>query len=87
MFQGTVDKDDNCCPTSVRSKELECCEGSNPKRDKVGLCCSSGNLDACGVCDGESSGVDVTNGECCKEYSGNGKCCGVGVSSIKTVAC
>lgn len=87
MVEGTVDKENNCCSSSVRSKDLECCDGDQPKRDKSGLCCSSGYLDVCGVCDGEFRGVDVTNGECCKQYSGNGECCKEGVSALRSILC
>lgn len=42
----------------------DCCTGANARLDKDGLCCNSGNVDLCGVCDGQGVAIDA-RGTCC----------------------
>lgn len=48
--------------------------------DRHSACCTSGKVDACGVCDGPAKAVDV-QGACCSSgvLDGDGYCCASGL--------
>lgn len=58
-----------CCASGVVDAEGACCEGGVggvvPTVDYEGACCAAGSVDACGVCGGSGTAVDV-HGECCE---------------------
>eukprot|EP00976_Prorocentrum_cordatum_P004153 81573-Prorocentrum_minimum.AAC.2 len=60
---GLPDNGGTCCWSGVASKLGECCEGAAPGvvpvLDGEGLCCPSGAVDACGVCDGIGAYIDA----------------------------
>eukprot|EP00899_Mesostigma_viride_P019248 jgi/Mesvir1/27324/Mv07144-RA.2 len=72
-----LDRDSNCCEQTVGILG-RCCDGPDAERDFLGLCCTSGNLDACGVCDGTTTVTDVF-GTCCNVLDAEGVCCASGL--------
>jgi len=84
---GTVeDSAGECCESRVLDSEFQLCchgvDGSFPALDNAGQCCPSGNIDACGVCDGPALVVDAT-GTCCNSVlDASGLCCESGAVDI-----
>eukprot|EP00899_Mesostigma_viride_P011960 jgi/Mesvir1/20765/Mv07886-RA.1 len=58
-----ADRNGGCCPNTVDITG-QCCASVGAVRDRRGLCCESGQLDVCGVCDGPSTTTDGLS-HCC----------------------
>jgi hypothetical protein len=83
---GAKNKDGACCgANSVLDASEMCCVGSAagvaPALDKTGACCASGEVNACGVCDGAAAAVVDALGECCASgvTDADGECCASGL--------
>lgn len=74
---GAVDSDGNCCTSGVVSESEGCCAAS-PRGlltlDRNGACCA-GHLDACGICNGNGTAVDVGGACCTGSLDAGGRCC------------
>ena len=80
-FRGRFCVDADDCE-GLPSADGECCEGAVDARgaccrtalDANGHCCPSGQVDACGVCDGGARAVDA-RGSCCAGVLDHGRIC------------
>lgn len=66
---GVVDLNGQCCHTQLGVATL----------DGESLCCESGVVDVCGVCDGPSRVVDIAGNCCAGSLDAGGYCCASGV--------
>jgi hypothetical protein len=75
---GVSDVTGACCGGPIDIDSGMCCGNATSVVDRSGRCCTSGRVDACGVCDGDGVAVDVT-GRCCNVPLGpSGVCCSAG---------
>ncbi len=82
---GPRDGRGTCCGTNtILTASDECCAGTGsgaaPVLDKDGLCCASGTLNRCGVCDGPAAAVFSADLSCCVSgvLDAEGVCCASG---------
>lgn len=67
-----------CCPSLAIDTTQNCCKSATAKLDKDGTCCESGNVDACGICEGTSLFLDSINQCCSTIRDEKGVCCASG---------
>jgi hypothetical protein len=73
---GVVDTMLECCQSGVLNSRGECCEEGS-SLDGTGECCA-GQVDACGVCNGNANFIDI-QGKCCAVVDADGVCCSSGM--------
>ena len=63
-----------CCPSGITAADGSCAQ-SGAAVDRFGKVCSSGQLDACSVCNGKADAIDIF-GHCCEGVlDAAGVCC------------
>mmetsp|Transcript_36355 Transcript_36355/g.102699 ORF Transcript_36355/g.102699 Transcript_36355/m.102699 type:complete len:894 (-) Transcript_36355:276-2957(-) len=63
-----------CCPSGITAADGTCVPAGGAV-DRFGEVCASGNVDACGVCDGKADSIDIF-GHCCEgKLDAAGVCC------------
>jgi hypothetical protein len=72
---GVTDITGGCC-LGVLAPDATCCgDDATAIIDRSGACCESGVVDACGICDGDGTIIDIA-GQCCSgALDAGGYCC------------